>query len=693
MGRESYDRDVERYRNLLEEPTDFKEGFGWTTVTGIFFCGLVMMPGGIYLGLMSGIGLNLAASWVTVILFMEIARRTLKPLSKQNLVILLHAAHIIMLGHALFPGGPMSQLVYRAYVVGSETVRDQGMTGIFPSWWAPSADSKAITERTLLHKDWLAPIALLVFTHLIGLVKRYTLGYFFFRLTSDVENLPFPMAPVKAQGAMALAESDMEEEPPAQETGKKRRLSLLGSKKGSLRWRIFTLGLSLGVAFGFFQVGVPALSSLFLTKAFYLIPQPFVDTTTLTEVLLPATPTGMSIDLGVIIMGFVLPFWSVVGAFIAIVITMIMNPILHHLGVLTLWQPGMNTVNTAFSNNIDFWLSFTIGSAFGIASVCIFATFRDVRAKMAEAKKNRKARTQARSIWEPPHPNRGDYPVWLAVVIYCFAAGVLVAVCAYILRDTRGALYFLLFFAFIYNPFISYVNARLLGISGQSVEIPHVKEAVFLLSGARGIDIWLAPVPLDHFGEHAQQFRVNELTGVRFWSLLKTDLVATPVLLILSLTFWGFIWKSEAIPSDMFPAASIQWELNAKNQVLLWSSTTLAEDQSIMDSEFMEAIHPAVIGGSFLSTVILYTVLSIFGLPVMLIYGMMRGFGQLPHVMMLEIVGALLARFYFQKKYGFKKFRQNSPILLAGYMTGVGLIGMITIAMKLIKISVSGAPF
>jgi len=26
------------------------------------------------------------------------------------------------------------------------------------------------------------------------------------------------------------------------------------------------------------------------------------------------------------------------------------NPILHHLGVLTRWQPGMNTVNTTFAN-------------------------------------------------------------------------------------------------------------------------------------------------------------------------------------------------------------------------------------------------------------------------------------------------------------------------------------------------------
>jgi hypothetical protein len=40
----------------LAVPREFKDGFGWTTVLGVFFCGLVMMPGGIYLGLMTGLG-------------------------------------------------------------------------------------------------------------------------------------------------------------------------------------------------------------------------------------------------------------------------------------------------------------------------------------------------------------------------------------------------------------------------------------------------------------------------------------------------------------------------------------------------------------------------------------------------------------------------------------------------------------
>jgi len=697
MARDRRDKELTRYRDLLEPPAEFKEGFSLTTVVGILFCGLIMLPGGIYLSLMTGYGISQAAAWVTVILFMEIARRALKPMSRQNLVILLHAAHIMVAGHILFPGGPMGHLVYRAYLVGSEVVRDAGMTGAFPGWFAPAPTSEAITERLLWHKDWLLPIVLVIFMWTVSVVNRYTMGYFFFRLTSDIEQLPFPLAAVHAQGAMALAEADEKGVDEEDEDDKKLLLARPGERKKSLRWRIFSLGLSIGMVFGFFQVGIPAITGLFLAKPFYLIPQPYVDTTTLTETILPATPTGITFDLGIIFMGFVLPFWAVMGTFSAICLTLVMNPLLHHFDVLQRWQPGMDTVNTTFANHIDFWMSFTVGAGLGIAVVCIYSIVRDLRAKIKERRAQRDAQLDTEDLWAPPRKGRGDYPLRVAVVGYLLAAGSLVAVSYALLPKSMSILTFLIFFAFIYSPFFTYVNTRLLGISGQQVQIPLVREAAFILSGAKGIEIWLAPMPITNTAYQAQSFRINELTGVRFSSLIKTELVAIPVLFLLSLTFWGFIWRSDAIPSETFPYAQINWELHAKQQVLLYSATYVApgedpDEKSIMDSEFMKAVHPWAIGTGFAMSVGVFAVLTLFGLPVMLIYGMMRGFGYLPHYMALEVVGALLGRFYFQKKYGPTNFLRNAPALLAGYMTGQGLIGIATIALKLMKAAISSAP-
>ncbi len=204
------------------------------------------------------------------------------------------------------------------------------------------------------------------------------------------------------------------------------------------------------------------------------------------------------------------------------------------------------------------------------------------------------------------------------------------------------------------------------------------------------MEIWLAPIPLENFGGQAQAFRVNELTGVRFWLLVKTDLVVLPVMFLFSLAFWAFIWKSGPVPSSAFPAAQTYWELQAKNTALLYSST---HSGNLADSQFMQAIHPWAIGGGFGVTVVLFIVLSVFALPVMLVYGMIRGLGGLPHTMLLELIGAIVGRFYFQKKFGPDNFLRMAPAAVAGYFTGVGLVGMATIAMRLIQTAVSGAPF
>ena len=137
----------------------------------------------------------------------------------------------------------------------------------------------------------------------------------------------------------------------------------------------------------------------------------------------------------------------------------------------------------------------------------------------------------------------------------------------------------------------------------------------------------------------------------------------------------------------------------SKQNTLLYSSTFRREgeeaevEKSFVDSEFAKALHPKVITSGAALTVTLFVIFTMFGLPTMLIFGMIRGFGQLPHVMVLEIVGAMFGRLYFQKKFGAKNFLRMAPTLMAGYFTGVGLIGMATIAMTLIKNAVSNSPF
>ncbi len=661
----SRDQELELYRSLLEPPKEFHNGFTWTVVAGAFFCGLLMMPAAIYLTLMTGGAIT--ANWVTVIIFSEVSRRAMKTLNTQELVVLLYVAGAMSLG------GPFMDLIYRQYLATSDTVRDVGLVGQFPSWYVPLPTSDAITGRNLFHADWLIPILLIVVMAYLGRVCAYTLGYFLFRLTSDVEKLPFPFAPIGAQGAMALAES--------------------GNKETTWKWRVFSTGTIIGLAFAAIQIGIPMITGALLTKPIQIIPLPFFDSTTGTEKFLPATPTGMTIDLGLMLWGMVMPFWVVIGTGIAVVMTFIMNPILHNMGVLTHWHPGMSAVQTSYQNNIDFWMSFTVGTAAGIAIISVFKTIADLVKKSRAAQLLRQSTrsdiSRQESIWDVP-AGRGDFSPWLALVLY-FAASVIICIVCYMLVP-RFNPFFLIFFTFLYTPLISYINAKLIGVCGQSVVIPYIREGAFILSGFKGVDIWLAPIPVADYGAQAQAFRTNELTGTNFWSYVKADLLTVPLGLVLSFVFWAFIWHASAIPSENFPFAKQMWDYQAKNNMLFWTATmdTGAKHSSL----FYQSFHPQVIFGAGIFIIVAYLVLQAFSLPTMAVYGFMQGIGAgMPHSMIPVIIGGLIGKFYLQKRFGAKRFLLMAPVFTAGYGVGVGLIALIGVAVMLIKSAISAAPF
>jgi len=682
------DHELEMYRSLLTVPKEFKNGFTWTSIAGALFCGLLMMPGSIYLSLITGGAIN--ASWVTLIIFSEVSRRALKTLSTQELVVLLYVAG------AMATGGPIADLIYRQYFISSDAVKDIGLFGQFPSWWAPQPTSLAILERQLWHIEWLMPILLIVFLAVISSIKSYTLGYFFFRLTSDVERLPFPFAPINAQGAMALAES--------------------GERKQTWKWRVFSIGAIIGLIFATVQIGIPLITGALLTKPIQIIPLPWYDATTATQSFLPATPTGVVIDLGLLLFGMVMPFWAVMGLTAAVLLTFVMNPLLYKFGVLTRWQPGMETINTQWCNNVDFWMCFGIGVTLGVALIAFYQMGRDLLRQGRERRKLRQTTASGvarrENIWGTPPAGRGDFSPWFALIIYFFAALTVVGLCYYLLVILPGPrnvqpgahniIWFLLFFTLIYTPFFTYINTRLLAINGQQVVIPLLREGAFLLSGYKGVEVWLAPLPLgDQFAGQAMSFRVTELTGTNFWSYVKANLVIVPLSFVLSFLFWWFIWHSSAIPSENFPWAQKMWDLAAKNQVLTYSMTLPSGGAQPL---FFQALQPNVAGGGYIGgavvagsalvfTIIMFSILSILNLPTMAIYGFITGVGAAPHGLIFIIFGALLGRFYFQKRYGQTQFLQMAPVIVAGYGTGVGLIALIGVAFNLIIKAISPAPF
>lgn len=641
------DKELKEYRDLLKVPETFEEGFDLKTIVGAVFIGFLMMPGSMYLQLVIGSGIGPAARWVTIILFAEIAKRSYTELKQQEIFILYYMAGAAM-------ASPFQGLLWNQYIIQSDAARMLGLTDFIPRWVAPPPGSMSLVERTFFHRDWMIPILLLIGSQLIQRIDHFGLGYALYRITSDVEKLPFPMAPVGALGTMALAESTEE-------------------KKKSWKWRVFSIGGVIGLAFGGIYVLLPTISGLLFTEPIRLIPIPWVELTRHTEGVLPAVATGIQLDIGLIFIGMVLPFWAVIGGLIGIVITIVLNPVLYKHGILHRWHLGMGTVDTIFANNFDFYMSFGIGLGLAIAFVGIWSVVRSFGQNSTGQKGSLK------DLFHPP-PGRGDFNFWISIGIYVFSTLSYVGLCVWLVPNFPWI--FFLGYGFVYTPIISYITARMEGIAGQFVSLPLVREASFIAGakffGYQGIEIWYAPIPIHNYGEATVHFREIELTGTSIRGIIKAEIVVFPVVMISSLLFSQFIWRLAPIPSSNYPYAQELWHLQALNTLLMQTSTL--EGNSL----FFQALKLSYVLSGLGFGLVTYLILSIMGLPVLLIYGVVRGLGQsTPHGFILEVVGAFLGRFLFLKRYG-AMWRQYAPVLLAGFSCGMGLTGMFAMGFALI---------
>jgi hypothetical protein len=639
------DKELQEYRDLLPQPTHFEEGFDWKTIVGAVFIGFLMMPGSMYLQLVIGSGIGPAARWVTIILFAEIAKRAYTELKQQEIFLLYYMAGAAM-------ASPFSGLLWSQYLIQSDAAKMLGLTEFIPTWVAPAVGSESLLQRTFLHRDWLIPILLLIGSQIVQRVDHFGLGYALYRITSDVEKLPFPMAPVGALGTMALAESTED-------------------KKTGWKWRVFSIGGMIGLVFGAVYVLFPVVSGLIFTEPIRIIPIPWADFTRNTEKWLPAVATGIQFDLGLLFTGMVLPFWAVIGGLIGLLITVVANPILFEHGILHRWRYGMGTVDTVFANNFDFYMSFGIGLGLAIGLIGVW--------QVAKSFGRGSGGVGYRALFTT-NKARGDINFWVSVAIYVTSTLSYIALCVWLVPNFPWI--FFILYGFVYTPVISYITARMEGIAGQFVSLPLVREASFIAGarffGYQGIEIWYAPIPIHNYGKATVDFREIELTGTSLRGIIKAEIVVFPVVMVASLFFSQFIWQLAPIPSASYPYAQELWHLQALNTLLMQTSTL--EGNSL----FFQALSGWYVSAGALLGLVTYAFLTVFGLPVLLVYGIVRGLGQsTPHGLILELAGALIGRYYFLKRYG-AMWRQYAPVLLAGFSCGMGLMGMFSMGATLI---------
>ena len=660
------DRELEEFRNLMTRPDRFDDGFNWGTVLMGLFVGFIMAPASVYMGLVAGLQMGAAAQWVTVLLYVEIARRAFKKLKRPEIFVLFY-----MGGAAMAAGG--QGWLWRQFFVQSEELRKMGMIEHIPAWYAPN-DPAVLSQRSFFMWAWMAPLGIAALSMLLQRIDHFGLGYVMFRLTADIEELPFPMAPVGAAGMTALADASDDRE--------------------TWRYRVFAMGAALGIAFGLIYLAVPSITGAVLASPIRIIPIPFVDLTQYTEKALPAMPFMLSFDLGLLITGMVMPFWAMMGALGGLVFTMIANPTLQAFGLLGGWEPGLSGIETIRSNTFDFYFSFNLGLLFAVAFIGFLHMKRNFDRKKKEMDSEGRTTVKWRKLLERPE-GRGDIPIWVGLMIYLVSTLIYVLTAYFLVNKLSGPLvsgpfplWILLFYGFVYTPFMSYISARMEGIVGQQMNIPFVKEATFILSGYKGAAIWFAPIPIHNYAAQVVQFRTMELTGTKFTSLMKAEALTYPLMIIGTLIFAQFIWSLGPVPSEMFPFANEFWELNAYNQALIFSSTM--PDAAI--SPFREAFNWSYLSAGLGLTMMLYGVLARFNLPVFLVYGLIRGLDQtVPHAVIPTVIGAFLGRYVCRKHFG-ENWPKYRVVFAAGFGAGMGLITMFALGIVFMSKSANVLP-
>lgn len=655
------DKELQEYRDVMKPPSaeGFEDGFNWKAVAGAIFLGFIVNPATDYLSLVIGNDAKIGGSmkWVLVIFFAEVAKRSFTKLKTQELYVLHY-----MVGAAL--ADPFKGYLFKQFMAQSEYVQGLGLD--LPAWAFPSAESIAMHGRTLFTAAWLPVIAITIFGMIVSRVDNYGLGYVLYRMASDVEKLPFPFAPMRAAGIVALAEGRDDE--------------------SQWRQRCFAIGGMMGVVWGIVYICVPMITQVLLPQRLELIPMVFIDFTPQIGKVLPAVPFNLVLNFGAFLSGMIVPWWGVVGSFLGLVFTWVANPILQSKGVLSTWQPEMSFIDTVFVNDIDFYLSFGIGLTLAVTFSKLFISGSlslkklFVKPKTSELKHEESFWQGVKNGWRVLVTNnkaRGDFSIFGAVAIYLCSTASWIMLGSYLVD---GYPYMILtFYALVYTPLISYATAKLEGLCGQAVNLPYLKEVTILLTGHKGADIWFAPMPIQNLGQETVGFRVLELTGTKIISQVKTLLLTVPIVVIASFLTSEILWQMAPIPSAAYPWTERMWELDLRKQCIMWTSTLEG------GSQFLEALHFEYTGWGFISGTILFSVMSVLGLPVMLIFGAVWGLNQSnPGLLFCTMAGACAAKLYFKRKYK-DMWLKYMMVVMAGFGCGMGVTSMISMSFNVIS--------
>ncbi len=627
----------------------FERGLTGRVILAIFFASMFFLPISIYLQLVTGVTISAIATYITAVLFSELALLFGSPLRKQELFIIVEMCGIA--GTTTF----MVELVFRGFVVTSSLSYAFRIGGVpinhlIPAWWAPPYNSEAYTIRTLLHPDWGLPILITVIHGGFTILTEFALLMLTSLLYIEVEKLPFPFATIDAEMISTLSER------------KPRRLG------------IFSQSVVIGALFGFL-IHVP-----YISIGLQVVPLPWLDFTGVTEQYIPGAVIGVASEPLAYVTGMLIPLPHAMYMFISSFICWI---ILNTLFLTSFrsafprwseeYMPGMGISLLYQRSFMHVWLVPSLVFSLSLALFTLVSRLDIFKRTFA-------------TLWRlPDHLREAGYQK-LSSIILMYLIGTLGSVLLFRLLVPDFPIVIPLALSTGLSLLNAIVGARLIGETGYGVTITaaNIWTPFVYLTGYKGVNAWLySPVIGGGLSSGwTQMIKVAYLTRTRPGDFMKAFLITWVAYRVFGTLWASFFWSMAPIPSAAYPYAAVQWPINLVTMGM-WVTRQIDVRTEVVTTSLGIAMFILGVGTA------LNRVLGVPFSPSGIVVGMM----MIPPTAIAILIGSIMGNIVLPRIAGREQWFDIRSVIVSGFATGEGIAIGLSIVGALISKAVWAWPY
>ncbi len=479
------------------EEVTYKEGFTYRVILITVVTGIVLAPVMVW-AILAGIGaFGIAAAFMAMVLFGELARIFGSSLTAQELATIRWSASAAVTSLA------GTGIMYNVFFRSSPITNMMGIADKIPDWVAPPPTSEAILTRTLFHHDFLIPITLTVVTGLFGFLVAWGIGLIVRQIFIVEEKLPWPTGAIAGQLALDMS-----------------------GRRDPSRFRIFSIAAAASAVYTLIITVIMGLSpALDLTPSL---------STKLPGAMIVFYPTAYDFAIALVLgtpylLGYIIS---------SLVSQVVINPILVSKGVIP-WIPQESWTMLLRDSTLYFWVSPFIGFAIAIAIPPLITSIKLLPRSIKSIRKISAV--------------KGSGLVPLNTIILMLVGGYLYYI---IITKILAPDYpvWLSIAAVVYQVFITLVSGYTMGQALVGINIPYITEfmRVQFYDGVAGWFIAPAFAPSAALGLGIG-FKAAEITKTKPTSILKADFLGWVIGTVMGFLIVSIFWRLYSIPSDVFP--------------------------------------------------------------------------------------------------------------------------------------------